>query len=174
MQEKIKNNRLLITSVLSVVAMAMTVGAVINYFNVNFNSNNIINFLSTLSIIIAGMTILFFTQIKKEFNLKQLFIPLFLYYIIQCVGDFNSILNNTWSSIYYFALDAGIIILAFLFIFFKVDKIRYPLYCVMIIDILFTIAGVLGGSAYSIGTLILCVVLIGNLYMLDNKEEEKE
>ena len=174
MQEKLKTNRLLLTSLLSVVAMAMTVGSVINCLDLRLNSVNILNFLANTSIIVAGMIVLLFVLIKKEFTLKQLFIPLFLYYAIQCANDFESLVDDNWASAYYLALDAAIIVLSFLFIFLNIKKVRYALYLVMIIEALFIVASVLGGSAYAIGSLLISVIFIGNIYMLDNKEEEKE
>ena len=117
MQEKIKTNRLLLTSLFSIVAIAMTVAQVLDLFSDNLSSDNIISLISALSTVVAGLILLGFTCLKKDLSLKELFIPIALYFLCVSISNVNSLYRyNDWVYTYYLALYGALVLTYFLYV----------------------------------------------------------
>ena len=79
---------------------------------------------------------------------------------------------DIYSTIYYIAIYAAAIIVYLLYIS-KLEKLKYALYVLLAIILVFQIASALSGSLFGIGILILVSIFAINLFLQNQEKGEK-
>ena len=111
MKEKLIQNKNIIIVVASIVAAALLVPGFISLLGNQISDATILSFIQYGLYLATSLLLIFYVVTKKEITLKLLLIPLLLFEAAAITMNvYSLVVNNSWSSIFYLALYASVLI----------------------------------------------------------------
>lgn len=166
MKDKLVQNKNIIILVAEIVAAALLVPGFISLLGNQVNDSAVFNFIQYGLYIATSLLLIFYVVTKKEITLKALIAPLILFVAAQMVNNvYNLILNNSWSSIFYLALYASVLITFIIYVMKPAKNLKYAVMILFLVCIAFNLSGLFNGSLIDFSRLITNLIFCSILYL---------
>ncbi len=174
MKEKIIKNKNVVILIASIVASALLVPSFISLFGNQLSDNSIVFLIVYALYLLANGAFIFFVVTKKELSVKTLLIPVVLFESAHILSNVYSLIgNNSWSSIFYLALYAGLLITYIVYMLKPNDKIIIAIFILLLICAAFSLVGLFQGSTISFSGLITYLLIAGIFYTITQGGNEE-
>jgi len=174
MKDKLIQNKNIIILIAAIVACALLVPSFIGILGNEITSQSVTSLVISVATLLANLFFIFCFITKKDINKKLLIIPIAIFEGALLVGQIYSIIQyNSWSSIYYAALYAAVIIIYVIYFFKSNSILKITLYILFAICMAFDLLNVFQGSNVDFSRLITNLIFIGNLYLISEEGEQQ-
>lgn len=174
MKEKVIQNKRIIILIASIVSAALLVPSFINFFGNPANDVAIILVITYALLALTNLVFIIYFITKKDIDLKALIIPFILFTAAGMLEPiFGIIQADSWSSIFFLALYASVLILFLIYYFNNNKMIKIALYILSLICMAFSLLDVFGSSNVELSRLITNLILIGSIYFIPEGGEQK-
>lgn len=174
MKEKFIENKRIVLLIASVVAAALFVPAFISFFGDAITDRSIVFIIMYGLLLATDLVFVFYTFNKKEITTKALFIPILLFEsagILRYVYDVLT--NDSWSSIFFIALYAGLLITYIFYMINNNEKLKIALYILILICLCFNLVAAFAGSIVELSMIITNLIFISSLYFIPKGGEQQ-
>lgn len=173
MKQKIIDNQNVILVIASIVAAALVVPSIIGLFGNQLNAASIIYLIVYGLYVATNAVILYLAFKKKDFSLKLLLIPVILFEGASLIPQIYTLINNnTWSTIFYIALYASVLIVYIVNCVKENCKLKIAFYILLLICAAFNLVGLFGGSTIEFSRLLTNLMICGIFYLITKGENE--
>ena len=175
MKEKVIQNKGIIILIASIVSAALLVPSFIAFFGEVINDVLVVRLVCYCLLLLASLTFVYYFIAKKEIDLKALILPVALFESAGILsGVFNIVKYNSWSSIYYAALFAAVLILFVIYLIKQAKMLKIALYILLLICMVFNLLDTFTGNNVEFSRFILNLIFIGTLYLIPEGGEKQQ